>query len=93
MLMILMVQSSIAAAPAAEYDCRHRQEACCILIQGRRARLTRSRAPLVSAANTPDYHCIGRYVRRAFIRGMDSVIDRSASALTSNHYLSVFRFA
>ena len=41
--------------------------------------MTRPRATLVSPADTPYYHCIGRCVRRAFLVGEDIVTGKSFS--------------
>ena len=41
--------------------------------------MTRPRSTLVSVADTPYYHCIGRCVRRAFLYGEDVVTGRSFS--------------
>ncbi len=39
--------------------------------------MTRPRSALVSASDTPYYHCIGRCVRRAFLCGQDPVSGKS----------------
>jgi REP element-mobilizing transposase RayT len=39
--------------------------------------MTRPRSTLVSARNTPYYHCIGRCVRRSFLCGKDPVSGKS----------------
>jgi REP element-mobilizing transposase RayT len=39
--------------------------------------MTRPRATLVSASDTPYYHCIGRCVRRSFLCGKDPVSGKS----------------
>jgi REP element-mobilizing transposase RayT len=41
--------------------------------------MTRPRSTLVSVADTPYYHCIGRCVRRAYLCGDDAVTGRSFS--------------
>lgn len=41
--------------------------------------MTRPRSALVSVADTPYYHCIGRCVRRAFLCGDDPVTGKSFS--------------
>jgi REP element-mobilizing transposase RayT len=41
--------------------------------------MTRPRSTLVSVADTPYYHCIGRCVRRAYLCGEDAVSGRSFS--------------
>ena len=39
--------------------------------------MTRPRSTLVSVADTPYYHCVGRCVRRAFLCGEDVVTSKS----------------
>lgn len=39
--------------------------------------MTRPRSTLVSVADTPYYHCIGRCFRRAFLWGEDAVTGKS----------------
>ena len=39
--------------------------------------MTRPRASLVSVADTPYYHCIGRCVRRAFLCGDDRLTGQN----------------